>query len=99
MKRPSLAETMQKVARPEAPSALPAADEAVAGQRPATEGARLRGFYAATRAGKKKITAAVAPDVHLRFRQLGLEVGKGNESLLIEAINDLFIKHGKPPIA
>jgi hypothetical protein len=99
MKRPSLAETMQKVARPEAPRAVRAADEAVPAHRPANDRERPRGFYAATRAGKKKITAAVAPDVHLRFRQLGLEVGKGNESLLIEAINDLFIKHGKPPIA
>jgi hypothetical protein len=99
MKRPSLAETMQKMARPEAPRTLPAADETVPAHRPANDGERQRGFYAATRAGKKKITAAVAADVHLRFRQLGLEVGKGNESLLIEAINDLFIKHGKPPIA
>jgi hypothetical protein len=99
MKRPSLAETMQKLARPEAPRARPAGDEAAPAQQPDNDRERSRGFYAATRAGKKKITAAVAPDVHLRFRQLGLEVGKGNESLLIEAINDLFIKHGKPPIA
>ena len=50
-------------------------------------------------AGKKKITAAVGPNIHLQFRQLGLEAGKTNETLLIEAINDLFIKYGKPPIA
>lgn len=62
-------------------------------------GGQPRPFYAATRAGKKKITAAVTPDVHLRFRQLGLEAGKGNETLLTEAISDLFVKYGKPPIA
>jgi hypothetical protein len=94
-KRPSLAETMQKVARPEARRLIPAADEPALDE--ATE--RPRNFYAATRAGKKKITAAVGPDVHLKFRQLGLEAGKTNENLLIEAINDLFIKYGKPPIA
>jgi hypothetical protein len=94
-KRPSLAETMQKVARPEARRLMPAADEPALDE--GTE--RPRNFYAATRAGKKKITAAVGPDVHLKFRQLGLEAGKTNENLLIEAINDLFIKYGKPPIA
>jgi len=101
MKRPSLAETMQKAARPEthrpAPAAEPAALSAPA--EPANDSPQPRGFYAATRAGKKKLTAAVSPDVHLKFRQLGLEVGKGNEALLIEAINDLFLKYGKPPIA
>jgi hypothetical protein len=94
-KRPSLAETMQKVARPEVRRLIPAADEPALDE--VTE--RPRNFYAATRAGKKKITAAVGPDVHLKFRQLGLEAGKTNENLLIEAINDLFIKYGKPPIA
>jgi antitoxin-like ribbon-helix-helix protein len=98
MKRPSLAETMQKVARPEVPRPAPAPEQP-ASQLPANDRERPHGFYAATRAGKKKLTAAVNPDVHRSFRQLGLEVGKGNESLLIEAINDLFIKYGKPPIA
>ena len=87
MKRPSLAERMQQAARPEASSI------------PLTPAPERIGFYAATRAGKKKITAAVAPDIHLRFRQLGLEAGKGNETLLIEAISDLFVKYGRPPIA
>ena len=101
MKRPSLAETMQRAARPETTTAapLPAAAPPAQQPAPANDGGQRRGFYAATRAGKKKITAAVTPDVHLRFRQLGLEAGKGNESLLIEAISDLFVKYGKPPIA
>jgi hypothetical protein len=101
MKRPSLAERMQQAARPE-PSSIPLAPapERTAGPSVANDrGDQPRGFYAATRAGKKKITAAVAPDVHLRFRQLGLETGKGNETLLIEAISDLFVKYGRPPIA
>jgi hypothetical protein len=97
VKRPSLAETMQRAARSEtSPPPAPAAE------RPSpivSERDQPRRFYAATRAGKKKITATVAPDVHLRFRQLGLEAGKGNETLLTEAISDLFVKYGKPPIA
>jgi hypothetical protein len=99
MKRPSLAETMQKVARPEPLRSARAAEQSAPIQLPANDRDRPRGFYAATRAGKKKLTAAVNPEVHRHFRQLGLEMGKGNESLLIEAINDLFIKYGKPPIA
>jgi hypothetical protein len=91
-KRPSLAETMQKVTRM---SAAPAAE--APGEPPNTEA--RRGFYAATRAGKKKITATVDPSSHMQFRQLALELGKKGEALLIEALNDLFIKHGKPPIA
>jgi hypothetical protein len=98
MKRPSLAEKMRQAARPETPRSVP--DEATASAPPpANDRERPAGFYAATRAGKKKLTAAVAPDVHLKFRQLGLELGKGNETLLIEAISDLFVKYGKPPIA
>jgi hypothetical protein len=101
MKRPSLAERMQQAARPEPSSIPPApAPEPISGPPAANDkGDQPRGFYAATRVGKKKITAAVTPDVHLRFRQLGLEAGKGNETLLIEAISDLFVKYGKPPIA
>jgi hypothetical protein len=95
MKRPSLAETMQRAVRPEPSSPPAAAPTGVA----VNNSERPRGFYAATRVGKKKITAAVTPDVHLRFRQLGLEAGKGNETLLVEAISDLFVKYGKPPIA
>jgi hypothetical protein len=101
MKRPSLAERMQQAVRP-APSSIPSAPALEPTPAPPAANDRAdhpRAFYAATRAGKKKVTAAVTPDVHLRFRQLGLEAGKGNETLLIEAISDLFVKYGKPPIA
>ena len=94
-KRPSLAETMQKVARPE-PAAAPALPPRAIQPEPEREG---RSFYAATRAGKKKLTAAVDPAAHVQFRQLALDLDKKGEALLIEAINDLFRKYGKPPIA
>jgi len=94
-KRPSLAETMQRAARPE-PAATPASAPRSATPALVGEG---RGFYAATRAGKKKLTAALDPTAHTQFRQLALELDKKGEALLIEAINDLFGKYGKPPIA
>ena len=95
-RRPSLAETMQRAARPEPAAAAPA--PVVRASAPAAE-SEGRGFYAATRAGKKKLTTAVEPAAHVQFRQLALELDKKGEALLIEAINDLFSKYGKPPIA
>ena len=91
--RPSLAETMQRVARPEPAASSPAAIDTPAPPP------RVAGYFAATRVGKKKLTAAVAPAAHTQFRQLALELGKKGEVLLIEAINDLFSKYGKPPVA
>jgi len=35
--------------------------------------ARASGFYAATRAGKKKVTASLDPAAHKQLRQLGLD--------------------------
>jgi hypothetical protein len=63
--------------------------------KPASRDAR---FYAATRVGKKKVTAALVPTDHKRLRQLGLEVDATTEALLVEAISDLFVKYGKQAI-
>jgi hypothetical protein len=56
------------------------------------------GFYAATRAGKKKVTATLAPADHKRLRQLALERDATTEALLTEAISDLFAKYGQASI-
>jgi hypothetical protein len=92
-KRPSLAETMQQIARPEPSAKRPTPTPAPAAT------ARPSGFYAATRVGRKKLTAALDPAAHTQFRQLALEVGRNGEALMVEAINDLFTKYRKPPIA
>jgi hypothetical protein len=107
-KRPSLAESMrQAVSEPEPPprttvepqpltSAVAARPELVTEIRPEPE--RRAGFYAATREGKKKLTVTVSPSDHKRFKYLSLEIDKGGERMLLEAISDYFVKHGKPPI-
>jgi hypothetical protein len=56
-------------------------------------------YYAATRAGKKKVSASLTPDAHKQLRQLGLDRDMTTEGLLAEAINDLFKKYGKRTIA
>lgn len=96
-KRPSLAESMRQAARPEpdAPSSPPPPAPLVPeASRPAGS---LRGFYAATRAGKKKVTATLDPAVHKQLKSLAVERETTTEALLAEAIADLFRKYGKGP--
>lgn len=90
-KRPSLAETMRQAVTPLDP--LPAV--AAPARAFAPEPGRPRGFYAATRAGKKKVTATLTPADHKRLRRLALEREATTEALLSEAISDLFAKYGQ----
>lgn len=49
---------------------------------------------------KKKQTIFHMPEMAKKqFDHLSIEIGKTKQALMAEAINDLFIKHGKPPIA
>jgi hypothetical protein len=98
-KRPSLAESLRSAATVPQPATAPAVTQPAApaptARRPAE---REQGFYAATRVGKKKVTAPLDPPDHKRLRQLALERDATTEVLLAEAISDLFIKYGKAAI-
>jgi hypothetical protein len=94
-KRPSLAETMRLAASAPEPAAQPNPPTKPDRTAPA---AHERAFYAATRVGKKKVTASLAPADHKRLRQLALERDATTEALLIEAISDLFRKYGRETI-
>lgn len=95
-KRPSLADTMRQAVTPEpATAAPPAAPAAPAASKAAPADARPAGFYAATRAGKKKVTAALDPAMHRDLKMLAAEKGATAEALILEALTDLFRKHGK----
>ena len=92
-KRPSLAESMRQAARPD-PEAAPPPPPPVP-VSPSVPAARpTAGFYAATRAGKKKVTATLDPAVHKRLKSLAVEREATTEALLAEAIEDLFRKYG-----
>jgi hypothetical protein len=100
-KRPSLAESMrQAVSEPERPPPPTPVVVGPSGPRPEIrpEPERKTRFYAATREGKKKLTVTVSPAEHKRFKYLGLEIDKGGERMLLEALSDYFVKYGKPPI-
>lgn len=104
-KRPSLAESMRQAATGDAPASSPAPTPATKPpeRSPAAASAepapRTAGFFAATRAGKKKVTASLDPAAHKQLKGLAVEKDGTTEALLTEAINDLFKKYGKPEIA
>ncbi len=100
-KRPSLAESLRSVAIAPEPAPAPATPQpAATPPTPAMprKNDREQGFYAATRVGKKKVTAPLDPPDHKRLRQLALERDATTEVLLTEAISDLFVKYGKAAI-
>lgn len=94
-KRPSLAESMRQAVRPEPEVAAPTPAAAIS-PPPLSATRPAAGFYAATRVGKKKVTAAVDPATHKQLKSLAVERDTTTEALLAEAIADLFSKHGKP---
>ncbi len=55
---------------------------------------RPAGFYAATQAGKKKVTAAPDPATHKQLKSLAVDKDVTTESLLAEANSDLLARHG-----
>ncbi len=52
-----------------------------------------------SRQGKKAITGFFDPIVSRQLKQLALDEDKTVQSLVSEALNDLFIKHNHKPIA
>ncbi len=52
-----------------------------------------------SRVGKKTVAAHFDPAVSRQLKQLGLDRDTSTQALLREALNDLFTKYGKPPIA
>ena len=96
-KRPSLAESLRQsvaVDPPPIAAPVPATPTAVHVEAPQAT-PRSAGFYAATRVGKKKVTAALNPTMHKQLKGLAVEHDVTTEALIIEAINDLFRKYGK----
>ena len=91
-KRPSLAETMRQVAAVSEPVVI---RPRKAEPEPATEVAPAsKPFYAATRVGKKKVTATLSPADHKQLKSLAVDRETTTEALLSEAIADLFAKYG-----
>lgn len=56
-------------------------------------------YVAPSRKGKKVISIHADPEVSYQLKQIALEEDSSLQMLVAEAINDLFVKRGKPPIA
>lgn len=60
----------------------------------------LRGVEAKKpKRGKHLISGLFEEPTYRQFTMLAAELGKQRGDLLRESLNDLFTKHGKPPIA
>ncbi len=98
-KRPSLADTMRQAVQAEPPplpitALAPTRPEPVTSPMKSDASTRPAGFYAATRVGRKKVTAALDPTTHKQLKSLAVDKEVTTEALLAEAISDLLIKHG-----
>jgi hypothetical protein len=85
-KRPSLAETMLQAVQTESPDHM-------AANRNSNKTRMSRGFHAATRVGKKKVTANLAPPTHKLLKTLAVQRETTTEALLSEAVGDLLSKY------
>lgn len=54
---------------------------------------------APSRRGKKNISGYFSPEVHRQLRVIAAEEDKNLQEILGEALNALFERKGKPPIA
>jgi hypothetical protein len=92
-KKPTLSAALQSLEsrRPGPVSPDVAADRAAVEKGPSTQ--------PPSRLGKKTIAGHFDPAVSRQLRALGLEHDRTVQDLLSEALNGLFEKYGKPPIA
>jgi hypothetical protein len=77
------------------PANPPAAPPDAAQKRP------RRGTYPipAHRKNRRAYTTWLDEAAIRQFKQIALDTGVSQQDLMVEAINDLFVKSGKPPIA
>ena len=66
---------------------------------PAAAAPEPRAHRAPSRRGRKAVTIYLDTAAHRQLRMLGLETDRSGQDLLVEALNDLFQKHGKARIA
>jgi hypothetical protein len=86
MPRKNLADALQKAAQPQEPAGPPVARSHSVVTAPSRE-------------GKKAVTGFFDPAVSRQLKQIALEEDSNIQALLREALNDLFIKRSKSPIA
>ena len=71
----------------------------IAKAKPAGLEGKVSSQQSPSRQGKKVIAGFFPPEVRKQFHQIALDQEATTQALLTEALNLLFEKHGKPPIA
>jgi hypothetical protein len=94
-KKGSLASALRSVANQPQPASVGSA----AGLAPTGTPGNIRWATPASRVGKKTIAGHFDRAASRQLKQIGLERDRSAQDLLREAINDLFVKYGKAPIA
>jgi hypothetical protein len=89
-------ESREGVHRHPKPAPAPPPAPAVAAPAPVTSSGRI---VQRSRIGKVSIGVWVDPAVRKQLAQLSLDTDKDQSDLLAEALNLLFERNGKPPIA
>lgn len=100
-KRPNLAAALQDVSG-KAPAKIteqPPAPQPAAIEAATPRAATSTRYTAPSRQGTKAITGHFDPAVSKQLKQLSLDQDSSVQALLAEALNDLFTKYSKPPIA
>ena len=93
-KKLSLAESLRQAAQVSETSALVTAAATPPSTLVVATPKTASSFQAATRVGKKKVTAPLTLEDHKRLRHLALDRDVTTEALLVEAVTDLFAKYG-----
>lgn len=69
------------------------------GPQPAATSASQGTYVAPSRRGKRQMQTHVEAEMLQQLKQLALDHGTTQSALVVEALNDLFAKYGKPPVA
>ncbi len=56
-------------------------------------------YVAPSRVGMKAKTFFLNPSAMRQLKQLALDQGTSEQDILVQALNDMFRKHGKPEVA
>src|SRR6516162_10200459 len=98
MKKPSLAEALRPMGRVANMTSKPAAKAPAAKVRKRSSG-KPPALLQPGRAGKKPLIGYYSPECVKQFKQITLDRDTTQQDLLAEALNDLFQKYSKAPIA
>ncbi len=98
-KKGNLVDALSDFDRRPAGAAKPVKANTAAELAEAPEGERAKAVQPPSRRGKRAFTGYFAPEVLKQLKMLAAAEDKTMQSLMVEAINELFKKYGKPHIA